>query len=57
VQSKKQPPAWETDSSSPSQQMSPLLWNSKSNCRAHKSPLLFPILSQINPVQTSIIFT
>jgi hypothetical protein len=42
--------SYETDSHSPSQEMSHLLWNLKAHYRDQKSPPLFSNLSQMNPV-------
>jgi len=44
--------SWEANSQLASQETSLLSWNSKVLYRVHKSPLVVPILSQINPFHT-----
>jgi hypothetical protein len=46
-------PSWEANSRSPSEEISRLLWNPKVHYRFHNSPLLVPILSQMNKVHNS----
>jgi hypothetical protein len=43
---------WKADNSLPSGQIHRVLWNPMAHYRTQKSPLLVPILSQINPVHS-----
>jgi len=47
-----QSPSWEANSHSASQEIPCLLWNPKIDYHVQKSPILTPILSQMNPFHT-----
>jgi len=47
-------PSWEAYSSSESQEIPPILWNSMVHYRLHNSQPPVPILSQINSVHAPI---
>jgi hypothetical protein len=49
-----QSPALEANRSSASQEIQRILWNLDVHCLIHNSPLLIPVVSQMNPYHAHI---
>lgn len=47
-----QAPSWEANSSWGRQELPQILWNPMAHCHVHKSQLLVPVLSHMNPMYT-----
>jgi len=56
LNSTKHNPTWKANSSSACQEIPRTLWNPKVQYHFHKSSLLAPFLSQINPIHAPILF-